>query len=305
MSPDRVIHRIVITWSVLLTIFARVQGLKCRTVDHSRRHSEFIDLAEQCNNSTGSNHRLSDRDSFPLSEQGLMNNSGQRIDRGGDGNRRDTTSRMDDRRGSDRRNNNREYSVRRQEYSDRDQDPTSYSCGDNSYGQFPQQRPNYNQDVGQNYYHRGNPYQANSDYDISQSYSRTPTMPPLQMKRYRRHMIRRAASSKLLGNNRFRNATKNGINQTKGSIIDKMDALNSNARPDKSSIVSIMTSQIKDVELKEFVQEAIDECFDTLELDSHSNKCEFSKNFATCMENKAQRNCDDWDLPMNNRGTNL
>lgn len=72
-----------------------------------------------------------------------MNNSGQRIDRRGDGNRRDTTSRMDmDRRGSDRRNNNREYSVRRQEYGDRDQDPTSYSCGDNAgYGQYHQQRP--------------------------------------------------------------------------------------------------------------------------------------------------------------------
>lgn len=27
-----------------------------------------------------------------------------------------------------------------------------------------------------------------------------------------------------------------------------------------------MTNQIKDVELKEFIQDAIDECFDTLEL---------------------------------------
>lgn len=42
--------------------------------------------------------------------------------------------------------------------------------------------------------------------------------------------------------------------------------LNSNSRPDKSSIVNIMTNQIKDVELKEFIQDSIDECFDTLEL---------------------------------------
>ncbi|XP_029342020.1 general odorant-binding protein 71 isoform X1 [Acyrthosiphon pisum] len=102
--------------------------------------------------------------------------------------------------------------------------------------------------------------------------------------------------------------TKTGGNQPgKGTYLDKMDActihcvfnqlemLNSNSRPDKYSIVNIMTNQIKDVELKEFIQDSIDECFDTLELDSHNNKCEFSKNFAVCMENKAQRNCDDWD----------
>jgi len=98
--------------------------------------------------------------------------------------------------------------------------------------------------------------------------------------------------------------------------------LNSNSRPDKYSIVNVMTNQIKDVELKEFIQDSIDECFDTLELgkslktleiiakynicnineflsyefaidfiytDSHNNKCEFSKNFAVCMESKAQR----------------
>lgn len=42
--------------------------------------------------------------------------------------------------------------------------------------------------------------------------------------------------------------------------------LNSNSRPDKYSIVTIMTNQIKDVELKEFIRDSIDECFDTLEL---------------------------------------
>lgn len=45
-----------------------------------------------------------------------------------------------------------------------------------------------------------------------------------------------------------------------------MGQLNSNARPDKSSILNIMTNQIKDVELKEFIHDSIDECFDTLEL---------------------------------------
>ncbi|XP_050432417.1 uncharacterized protein LOC126840601 isoform X2 [Adelges cooleyi] len=302
MSSNTV-RRIATTWIFLMAINNNVQGLKCRTTDHSRRHGEFIDIAEQCNNSTrGEQRPSSDRtDGYSSSMPPVQQyNAGQRTDRG-DGNRRDTT----DRRGSDRRNNNREYSVRRQEYSNRDQDPASTPCGDGGYGvPLPQHRPGYNNGGGQNYYHQGSPFQTSPDYDMSQTNPRSPTMPILN--RYRRHVIPRAAGSKLLGNNRFRNATKSGTSQTKGSILDKMDALNSNARPDKSSIVSIMTSQIKDVELKEFVQDSIDECFDTLELDSHSNKCEFSKNFAMCMENKAQRNCEDWDenVPVN-RGVNF
>lgn len=55
--------------------------------------------------------------------------------------------------------------------------------------------------------------------------------------------------------------------------------LNSNSRPDKSSIVNIMTNQIKDVELKEFIQDSIDECFDTLELGKlFALPCKYEKN---------------------------
>eukprot|EP00102_Acyrthosiphon_pisum_P008170 XP_003244397.1 PREDICTED: general odorant-binding protein 71 [Acyrthosiphon pisum] len=164
--------------------------------------------------------------------------------------------------------------------------------------------------------HRQGSYPS-ADYDSGQSNSNY-NRQSLPTRRYRRDdsneksKRQKAAvtgsNNRLLGNNRFRNMTKTGGNQPgKGTYLDKMDActihcvfnqlemLNSNSRPDKYSIVNIMTNQIKDVELKEFIQDSIDECFDTLELDSHNNKCEFSKNFAVCMENKAQRNCDDWD----------
>lgn len=46
--------------------------------------------------------------------------------------------------------------------------------------------------------------------------------------------------------------------------------LNSNSRPDKRAILNIVTNQIKDVELKEFVHDSVDECFDALELGEYA-----------------------------------
>lgn len=38
-------------------------------------------------------------------------------------------------------------------------------------------------------------------------------------------MAATGSNNRLLGNNRFRNVTKNGVNQGRGSILDKMDAV--------------------------------------------------------------------------------
>lgn len=90
-----------------------LQGLKCRTKDHSNRQGEFIDLAEQCNNmTTKGGDRTMDND-YSSSQFG-----GGRVG-GGDSNRRDTNRRNDeDRRNGEggKRNNNREFSVSRQDF---------------------------------------------------------------------------------------------------------------------------------------------------------------------------------------------
>ncbi|XP_025409414.1 probable serine/threonine-protein kinase clkA isoform X2 [Sipha flava] len=262
------------------------------------------------------------RDTSRRNDEDKRNDEGRR---NGEGGRRS---------GEVRRNNNREFSVTRQDFSGNgnreESGNNNYNRGDGyNRGDVYNRGDGYNRGVGynrgsggdrgstscdfqpqqypaqgnygdrQNNYRQGSPYYPSVDYDARQSNSNYNQW----TRRNRRHAnknsnrrIKAATSSnRLLGNNRFRNVTKNGVDQGRGSILDKMDALNSNSRPDKPSIVNIMTNQIKDVELKEFLQDSIDECFDTLELDVHNNKCEFSKNFAMCMENKAQRNCDDWD----------
>ncbi|XP_025196494.1 uncharacterized protein LOC112595475 isoform X2 [Melanaphis sacchari] len=285
---------VTLSVAILLTI-GQVHNLKCRTADHSRRHGEFVDIAEQCSNMTSG-----DRSVAVDGDYSTYVSSG------------DNDGRWN---GDKRRNNNREFSVNRQDFinnrggSNGGYDRDLSSCGEVR----PQQ---YSGNTGsRTKNHRQGSYpsvdydmgQSNSNYRQSQS-TRRYRRDDSNDKNKRQKVTMTGNNSRLLGNNRFRNLTKIGGNQPgKGTFLDKIDActihcvfnqlemLNSNSHPDKRSIVNIMTNQIKDVELKEFIQDSIDECFDALELESHNNKCEFSKNFAMCMENKAQRNCDDWD----------
>ncbi|XP_026806216.1 uncharacterized protein LOC113549219 [Rhopalosiphum maidis] len=285
---------VTLSVAVLLTV-GQVQNLKCRTVDHSRRHGEFVDIAEQCSNTTSG-----DRPAAVDGDYSTYTSSS------------DNDSRWN---GDGRRNNNREFSVSRQDFShNRGGGSGSYDRDPPSCSEVRPQQYSGNPGSRSKNHRQGN--YPSVDYDAGQSNFNH--RQPQPTRRYRRDVSndknkrQKAAvtgsNSRLLGNNRFRNLTKIGGSQSgKGTFLDKMDActihcvfnelemLNSNSRPDKHSIVNIMTNQIKDVELKEFIQDSIDECFDALELDSHNNKCEFSKNFAVCMENKAQRNCDDWD----------
>lgn len=82
----------------------------------------------------------------------------------------------------------------------------------------------------QNNHRQGSSYYPSVDYDAKQSNSNNRQWP----RRDRRHaknnnsgrrIMATTGSSRLLGNNRFRNVTKNGVNQGRGSILDKMDAV--------------------------------------------------------------------------------
>nr|XP_018909253.1 PREDICTED: uncharacterized protein LOC109038604 [Bemisia tabaci] len=120
---------------------------------------------------------------------------------------------------------------------------------------------------------------------------------------------RKRRATKIISNN-AKNAT--GRNPTssetgKTSLLEELDAcvvqcifrqmemLTEDARPDKNSVISVMTQRIRDPELKEFIQESIEECFDIIESDAEGGKCEYSKNFAMCLEEKGRRNCEDWE----------
>ncbi|XP_015376440.1 PREDICTED: putative uncharacterized protein DDB_G0282133 [Diuraphis noxia] len=206
---------VVLSVAVLLTV-GQVQNLKCRTADHSRRHGEFIDIAEQCNNTTSGDRSASamDGDYSTYASGGSGDNDGRW---NGDGRRN---------------NNNREFSVNRQDFGgnrgsgggsyDRDQ------CGEAR----PQQYSGNTGSRSKN--HRQGSYPS-VDYDSGQSNSNH-NRQPLPMRRYRRDdsndknkhqkAVVTGNNNRLLGNNRFRNVTKTGGNQQgKGTYLDKMDAI--------------------------------------------------------------------------------
>lgn len=103
-----------------------MQNLKCRTADHSKRHGEFIDIVDQCNNTTSSDRPASAVDGdYSTYVSGVGGGSGDNEGRrSGDG-----------RRNNNNNNNNGEFSVNRQDFNsnrgsgggyDRDQS----SCSD-------------------------------------------------------------------------------------------------------------------------------------------------------------------------------
>lgn len=94
-----------------------LQNLKCRTPDHWRRRGEFVDIAEQCSNTTSGDRSTATAGSSGQDNDYFSGNNGDRRT----GNRRNTENvwgNDDSRRnGDNRRQNNRGFSVMRQDFA--------------------------------------------------------------------------------------------------------------------------------------------------------------------------------------------
>ncbi|XP_039279242.1 general odorant-binding protein 71 isoform X3 [Nilaparvata lugens] len=80
-------------------------------------------------------------------------------------------------------------------------------------------------------------------------------------------------------------------------VFQQMRMLGSGSKPDKNSVLSVMTQKIRNPELREFIQDSVNDCFEAVESEPQYQigKCDFSKKLALCMEEKGQQNCEDWD----------
>lgn len=58
--------------------------------------------------------------------------------------------------------------------------------------------------------------------------------------------------------------------------------------PEQNSIIQLMTQNIYNPELQDFVEEAVIECFHYLSLDMRQDKCRFSQNLLTCLADKGK-----------------
>lgn len=61
--------------------------------------------------------------------------------------------------------------------------------------------------------------------------------------------------------------------------------------PEMNSVTEIMTENIMDPELRDFVEESIFECFQYLQNNRNQDKCKFSQNLLSCLSDKGSEVC--------------
>uniref|UniRef100_A0AAU8BE14 Odorant-binding protein n=1 Tax=Conopomorpha sinensis TaxID=940481 RepID=A0AAU8BE14_9NEOP len=77
-------------------------------------------------------------------------------------------------------------------------------------------------------------------------------------------------------------------------FMQELDMTGENGMPDKHMVLQVITKGVTNDELRDFLQETIEECFAILQNENTKDKCEFSKNLMMCLSEKGRANCDDW-----------
>nr|XP_003705223.2 PREDICTED: general odorant-binding protein 71 [Megachile rotundata]XP_012145126.1 PREDICTED: general odorant-binding protein 71 [Megachile rotundata] len=77
-------------------------------------------------------------------------------------------------------------------------------------------------------------------------------------------------------------------------FFNELNVVDQKGFPERDLVIPLMTQNIQDPELKDFVEESIIECFHYLESNKRE-KCEFSQNLLTCLAEKGQQRCEDWE----------
>lgn len=55
-----------------------------------------------------------------------------------------------------------------------------------------------------------------------------------------------------------------------------------------------MTHELRDMQLKDFYTDTIQECHHILEMEQARDKCSFARHLVTCLSERAQTNCEDF-----------
>nr|UVB79192.1 odorant-binding protein 1 [Heortia vitessoides] len=77
-------------------------------------------------------------------------------------------------------------------------------------------------------------------------------------------------------------------------FLEQLEMTDDNGMPDRYLVTHSITKDVKNEDLKDFLQESIEECFQILDNENTEDKCEFSKNLMMCLSEKGRANCDDW-----------
>nr|WHU27561.1 odorant binding protein 45 [Heliconius charithonia] len=77
-------------------------------------------------------------------------------------------------------------------------------------------------------------------------------------------------------------------------FLENLHMTGDTGMPDRYLVTHSLIKDEKNEDLRDFLQESIEECFQILDNENTEDKCEFSKNLLTCLSEKGRANCDDW-----------
>ncbi|CAL1678292.1 unnamed protein product [Lasius platythorax] len=77
-------------------------------------------------------------------------------------------------------------------------------------------------------------------------------------------------------------------------FFNELNIVDQRGFPKQDSIIQLMTHNLHNSEVQDFIVEAIIECFHYLGLDMKQDKCYYSQNLLTCLNEKRKERCEDW-----------
>ncbi|XP_035792646.1 general odorant-binding protein 71-like [Anopheles albimanus] len=80
-------------------------------------------------------------------------------------------------------------------------------------------------------------------------------------------------------------------------FFEQLKATDANGLPERHKVLHVITRDIRDRELRDFYVDSIQECFHMLGLDPRlKDKCDYAMRLVTCLTDRFQSNCSDWDM---------
>ncbi|XP_046735224.1 odorant-binding protein 59a [Diprion similis] len=77
-------------------------------------------------------------------------------------------------------------------------------------------------------------------------------------------------------------------------FFDELNLIDQKGFPEKSAVVKIMTQDIRDPELQDFIEETVLDCFEVIEREKIKQPCKFSQSLVNCLASKGKEKCEDW-----------
>nr|ARN17859.1 odorant binding protein 3 [Cephus cinctus] len=78
-------------------------------------------------------------------------------------------------------------------------------------------------------------------------------------------------------------------------FFNKLDLVDQKGFPERMAVTNIMSQNVHDPELRDFIEESVVDCFRYLDMDMNKEKCQFSQNLLGCLADKGREKCDDWE----------